>query len=83
VTTDQLDSLLTLLRRHGVQEYSDGTVRVVLAPSAPASMASPDLTQALAPTLCRCGHAKHDHSGDVGCLHGCEMRVCVPEGAGS
>ena len=76
-------ALLEVLRHYGVQEYSKGDIRIVLAPSAPASAKAPDLTQALAPTLCKCGHPKHDHSAEVGCFHGCEMRVCVPEGASS
>lgn len=75
-----LDELLKTLRAHGVTRATLGPLHLEIGAMPTVPGASP--ADSGDPGLCRCGHhLVHEHTGG-GCLHGCELAICVPQPKG-
>lgn len=77
-----IEAFILLARKHGVSHLRLGDLEFTLGPAVvasidPATKTTSAPTQALTPK-CGCGHAKWDHRGDVGCIHGCPPSRCIP-----
>lgn len=80
---EDLDTVLSKLRKHGVSEFCFGALKVVFAEEPPKPMDIQSVRAALQaeePEKCRCGHPETAHVNGL-CIHGCAIESCMPEEA--
>lgn len=86
MTPDELDLVLTTLKKHGVTKFKGMELEVNIGPERVA-LPGPDMPKKSLRELldesgagvCACGHDWLSHTDD-GCLIGCGLDTCAPVG---
>jgi hypothetical protein len=83
IAPNELEPYIALARQHGVSRLKLGDVEIDLGPAPkaarPAAESRDTLPESLTPTCPgNCGHPVWDHRPDIGCIHGCPPRRCIP-----
>jgi hypothetical protein len=80
MTPEQLDLVLTTLKKHGVSKFRglDLDVEMTIPVESQAGVLAKALAEIESKDKCLCGHSLANHNADGECIGGCAIEVCYP-----